>query len=282
MNHISESILVQCLEQLENGQPVESILARFSEYASELRPILECSRELQRLSAEPPREVQQRARAGFLAQAAAQATGGAKRRAWLSFRPRLLPQAAALMLLLLVVGTIVVPASASALPGDLLYGTKRAVEEWRLFVAAGPAAEAELTASFRQERLREIVQLVAGGRDVEVSFVGTLQSVTERQWTVGGLLVELDSETVIVGSPREGAEVRVTGWTGSGGLFASEIRALDDDDLDDDDAGGVGDDHDDDDRDDDDDDDRYDDDDRDDDDDDDDRDDDDDDDDRDD
>jgi len=219
MNQISDAILLQCLEQLEDGHPVESILARFSEYAGELRPILESTRRLEGLSVDPPPAVQQRAKAGFLAQAAAQADGAATRWTWPALRPRWLVSAVALMLVLLFVGAMVVPASASAVPGDMLYGTKRAVEQWRLLVAAGPERQARLTSSFHQERLREIAKLLATGRDAEVSFDGTLQSVTEQEWTVDGLPIVVGSATVVIGSPWPGMEVRVTGRTQEGELL---------------------------------------------------------------
>ena len=201
MNQISDAILLQCLERLADGHPVENILARFSEYASELRPILESTRGLQGLSAEPPPAVRQRAKTEFLAQAAVRSEGAAKRWALLAFRPRWLVAAAALLLVFLMVGATVVPASASALPGDLLYGTKRAVEQVRLVIAASPEARAQLAASFRQERIREVAQLFGTARNARVSFEGTLQSLTGQQWMVEGLPAVVDSATVIMGSP---------------------------------------------------------------------------------
>ncbi|RPI59048.1 MAG: hypothetical protein EHM56_00005, partial [Chloroflexi bacterium] len=197
MKKISDAILLQCLEQLDNGRPVESVQARCSEIGAELGHVLECTRQLEGLSVDPPLAVQQRARAGFLAQA----QGGAKGPVGLTFRPRWLAPALAVLLLLLVASTTVVGASASAVPGDALYGTKRAVEQWRLLIAAGPEAEAELTASFRQERLHEVTQLLDTERSAEVSFEGTLQSLGEQRWTVGGLPIVVDSLTHIVGSP---------------------------------------------------------------------------------
>ncbi|MGC9335843.1 MAG: DUF5667 domain-containing protein [Anaerolineae bacterium] len=256
MNKSSDAILLQCLERLEDGQSIESILARFSRYESELRPILESTRRLQGLSVEPPPVVQQRAKAAFLAQAATQAGGSTACRTWPALRPSLLVSAMALLLLVLFIGATVVPASASAIPGDMLYGTKRAVEQWRLVVAAGPEEEATLLSSFQKERLREVAKLLATGRNADVSFDGTLQSSAGQQWVVSGLPVLVDSGTVIVGSPKIGMEVRVTGFTGEGELLASEIRVLgggiglddddiygddlDDDDLDDDDLDDDG------------------------------------------
>jgi hypothetical protein len=235
VDRISDATLLQSLEQLESGQPVESILHRFSDVATRLSEFLETTRRLERLSAESPAAVQQRAKASFLAQAAVQAERRAKGLAWLTFSPGWLAPAVAVALLVLLVG-IVVPASASAVPGDVLYGTKRAVEQWRLFIAADPDAEAELMASFREERFDEVLHLLSTARSAEVSFEATVQSMGETQWTVGGLPVEVDPQTVIVGSPRVDAEVRVTGLTRFGRLYADEIQVLDDGD----DLPGVG------------------------------------------
>jgi hypothetical protein len=246
VNQISDAILLQSLEQLQDGYPVESILARFSRHAGELRPILESASRLQGLSVDPSPAIQQHAKADFLAQAAAQAEGAATRWTWPAFRSRWFVPAVAVVLLLLFVGAMIVPASASAIPGDMLYGTKRTVEQWRLWIAGGPEEKAQLAESFRQERIREVAQLFGTTRNAQVSFEGMLQSLTGQQWMVEGLPVLVDSTTTIGGSPAVGMDVRVIGGIQDGQLLASEIRVLgrDIDSDDDNPFGGVLDDND--------------------------------------
>ncbi|MDD3825415.1 MAG: DUF5667 domain-containing protein, partial [Anaerolineae bacterium] len=228
MKGISDAILFQCLEQLDNDQPTERVLADCSGLVDELRQVLETTRRLETLSVDPPPAVEQQARARFLVQAA-KAKGDARASRGPVFRPRWLAPVLAVLLLLLVAGTTAVRASGSALPGDALYGTKRAVEQVRLLLASSPEAEAELMALFHEERLEEVTQLLGAGRSAEVSFEGILQSVGEEQWTVGGLPVAVDSITNVVGVPRVGAKVAVTGWIHFHRLFADEIRVLGDD-----------------------------------------------------
>jgi hypothetical protein len=212
---IPDAILVQCLEQLDEGQPLERVLEDCSEAVTALRQLLEYTRKLEGLAVDPPPAVQQRARGPF----------SWPRPPRLALGPRWLAPALAVMLLLLIAGTTAVRASEASVPGDMLYGTKLAVEKRRLLVAS-PEREAELTAAFRQERRNEVTQLLAAGRSAEVSFEGTLQSMVEGQWTVGGLPVAVDPLTVIVGSTRVGSEVRVSGWTHLGRVYADEIDAV--------------------------------------------------------
>ena len=67
--------------------------------------------------------------------------------------------------------TSAVAASASALPGDALYGLKRAVERARLAVPGSDALKAQLHLTFADERLAELQELLArrqAGEDVDV------------------------------------------------------------------------------------------------------------------
>ncbi len=87
MSKVSDALLNQCLEQLENGRSLDSIEARYSRIAAELRPLLSCTGKLQQLPVDPPPALQQQAKAGFLARATAQARRDGKRWTWLTFRP---------------------------------------------------------------------------------------------------------------------------------------------------------------------------------------------------
>ena len=78
-------------------------------------------------------------------------------------------RAAALGLVAAIVLTLgagsAVAASAGALPGDGLYGVKRAVERISLAMHRDPVGRASLHLQFAQERLNEIEALIAAGRD---------------------------------------------------------------------------------------------------------------------
>jgi len=223
MTQIPDAILLQCLDQLAEGQPVESILQRYPEYTAELRPLLESARQLAQLPVDPPRAVRQRAKAQFLAQAD-QAPG---RLGWPAFSPRRLAGAMALLLLIFIVaGTTIVSVSATALPGDALYGAKRTIEQWRLWAAPGPEAKDKLAASFQQKRLDEIAQLLRTGRSATVVFEGPILSLAEDEWIIAGLPVTVNKATVIAGRPAIGLEAQVTGRTQAGVLLATSITVL--------------------------------------------------------
>ncbi len=109
--------------------------------------------------------------------------------------------ALAVLLVVLLGGVALVGASASAVPGSGLYETKRLVESLRLGLTSDPERAAVLRERFRQERLAEIEQLLAGGRAADVTFVGTLAAIDGTRWMVDGLPVEV-AEAVIDGTPR--------------------------------------------------------------------------------
>jgi hypothetical protein len=71
--------------------------------------------------------------------------------------------AAAVIAVLL--GGAAVSASASALPGEILYPVKRAVERIELIIHRDPASQARLHLQFAQQRLAELSALEAQRRD---------------------------------------------------------------------------------------------------------------------
>ena len=79
------------------------------------------------------------------------------------FRPAAVVLVAALTLVLSA-GSMVA-ASAEALPGDALYGVKRAVERVSLAMHRDPLGRVSLRLQFAETRLAEIEALIAAGRD---------------------------------------------------------------------------------------------------------------------
>ncbi len=65
-----------------------------------------------------------------------------------------------------------VAASSSALPGDALYGVKRAVERVSLAMHRDPGSRAELQLQFAVTRLGEVQLLVSGGEDPSEAVEG--------------------------------------------------------------------------------------------------------------
>ena len=135
MNKIYD-VLEICLQELENGADLETVLARYPDLASELRPILKASimaRHGARLFLRPRQKRFDAAVAKVLQHAAQM------REAKVAPRKRMIPFfqrlaiAFTLAALFLSSGTGLVSASSSALPGENLYPVKLTWENVRLF-----------------------------------------------------------------------------------------------------------------------------------------------------
>jgi hypothetical protein len=133
-----------------------------------------------------------------------------------------LPLLEALALVLIVAGTgaILIAASGSALPGSTLYGIKLSTEELRLLLAPDDSA---LVPQFEQERREEVRALLESGREADVTFSGTLESIQADLWIVSALPVQVTPDTVIWGEPAPGRWATVEGRTAGNAVQASTI-----------------------------------------------------------
>ena len=216
-----EAKLIECLDALAQGESLEHILARYPQDTAQLRPLLETAAGLAARRLEPSEAAKMQSREKFLAQA-----GLLRRtapRKTMGFLPRLAAGFVAAALVAVVLGTGAVAASGSALPGDPLYGLKRTVEDVRLQSASSPTQRQELQLEFEQRRISEANELLDAGRKGEVEFTGVIQAIQPNAWIVSGLVVQLDTNTQIAGTPRINLVAEVRGVTGPMGLRASAI-----------------------------------------------------------
>lgn len=236
MSRNFDALVEETLTALDQGESVDSLLARYPEEAHALAPLLStAARCRQTLAfAEPPS--QQALAAGrhrFLEEAARRRAALAPRprfslpaRLWPSLWPRLAPALAAVALVILVGGWATM-ASAHSLPGDPLYPVKLTSEQARLALTFDPAVRTELAARYAEERRQEARVVAALGRRVSVRFQGVLEHFDAESWTVGGLTVALDEQTRGEGVPVLGATVAVRAWSpGDGTLRARHLRVL--------------------------------------------------------
>jgi hypothetical protein len=213
--------LIEGLDALAQGESIEQILARYPQDAAQLRPLLQTAAGLPALRMEPSEAVKIRSRQKFIAQA--DALRRPSKRKSLGFLPRFATGFVAAGLAAIVLSTGAVAASGSALPGDPLYGVKRTVENVQLSTAASPVVRDELQREFEQRRRTEANELLDAGRESVVEFTGPIESIQPNAWIVGGLVVEVDTNTSIVGTPQINQVAEVKGVTGPGGLRASSI-----------------------------------------------------------
>ncbi len=227
MNEKLLNALETCLQALEQGETLDSVLARFPALAADLRPILDASLHARTLSGPPPSDaVQRRGRARLLQRAAEMREAKrAPKRTWLyNFRPL----AVTLMLVIFFLsGTGLVRASSGALPGDNLYGVKRTWEGVRLLLTLNAEVRETLELEYGNERLHEIDELLAEGREEPVTFSGHVTAQNSDVWTVAGVPVRISSQTRLPEQPIEtGAGLRITGRTDTEGFLVADTIDL--------------------------------------------------------
>ena len=222
MTTIPDAILIACLDALEDGVSAAEIMSRYPEYVAELRPFLDTAVMLNELPPPPPEIAAELSKKAFLQEATTMKTAAAPRparRSWF----QLLRPVLALGLVLIAISAIMVSGSASALPGDALYATKRFVEDVRLSRTTDTSQRETLLESFAEERIREVNSLLKTSRAVEVAFSGNVDAITDAQWVIGGVPVKVSPDTVITGTILEGVEAEVNGRIESGMLTAVTI-----------------------------------------------------------
>ena len=222
MNRQLEDTLVEALDLLEQGMPITRILARYPDIAEELRPYLMTAVNLERLAAPSPSAAQEASRRDFLAYASALQEKPQKPRA--GRLRQVLVSGLAVMLLLVLSAAALAAASANAIPGDTLYGSKILLENVRLNYSANPAAAQAMLEEFRQERIDEVMELLSLGRAQTVTFSGTVGEMQDDVWVVEGIPMTITPSTIIGGEVGAGSFIQVTGSTAGGRLTAEKIE----------------------------------------------------------
>src|SRR5512144_2380347 len=125
MNNLYE-VLEICLQDIEQGADIDTVLFRYPDLADELRPILEASRNASSLAVPAPSaEVVQRNRFKVLQRAAQLRRAKAKSaRVWFASLRRI-AVTLAVVVALFIGGTGLVRAASATVPGDQLYPVKR-------------------------------------------------------------------------------------------------------------------------------------------------------------
>ena len=229
MSREFDRVLDECLTWLHAGASVEACLARYPDYAEDLRPLLELAADVQAVPLPRPSAAAVQANRQRLLNAVREKEA---RRPLISILWGLLALpwgrvavAAAVIFLVLGLGWGGLTTAADSLPGDTLYPVKRLVENVRFALTTDPVARQQLQVEFARERRDEIWALLGSGREATVEFRGLLEEIGEEHWIIGGLRLDLDDQTVIIGQPAVGAVVRVEAWLpGDGTLLARRLE----------------------------------------------------------
>ena len=254
-----EILLAECLDRLEEGESLQSILDTYPQQANRLKPLLKAafvSRSLPK--PEPSPEAVQSGKNRLLAEvdslrlenkfsknrtkpADARYTGRLLEKIHSFIEKenidmKLVPRLAIYVLITaLVGGFFTVSASASSLPGDPLYGLKLSWERAQMVFTFDDDAQAELEEEFESERISEVEELLEEGREEEIEFSGIIEEIGTSAWIISGITVQVDQDTELEGILEVGTLVEVEAMTQEdGSLLALEISAeLDDGDVDD-------------------------------------------------
>jgi hypothetical protein len=215
-----------CRAALATGVTLEAALGLYPELAGELRPVLEAWQAMSSLRDETPIPAArlQRSRTRLLA-GASQLRGHPARPAlrWPGL-PRMAFATLAVAAAVLLGWGGLTTASAQSIPGDPLYGLKRANEDLQLRLAAGER-RTSLKDEFAQRRSSELLNLLKLGRSAEVEFTGVVRAEISGGWDVDGVLVMVGAETEVEGEIAPGVTVEVEGATAAdGSVLARQIR----------------------------------------------------------
>ena len=230
MNDLYE-ILEICLQDIERGESIETVLFRYPEYAEELRPILDGSINARSMAImAPSAEVVRRNRSKVLQHAAQLREAQSKsssRRIWFATLRRI-AVALAVVAMLFVSGTGLVSAASTTLPGDNLYPVKRTWEDVLLMFTFNLQDREALEIEHENNRLHEVRELFAAKRPAEVEFSGMTTGQDGNEWIIAGIRVVISDQTEVRDGPLAvGNAVRVKGHTqGDGVVLAERVRLL--------------------------------------------------------
>jgi hypothetical protein len=207
------SALEDCLQEIRQGDDLDTVLARHPDVANELRPLLVAAQAAGRYDQEAiPAQVVRTGRARLVARVD---EARRKQRTRMVIAPfRRFASAVALVLVCsALAGTGLVTVSASSLPGDALYGIKRTTENVQLQLAFNDSQRTALQDQFSIRRVDEAQTLLIGKRIEQVEFNGQVNSRLTDGWLVSGINVIVDTQTELNGDILPGEFVEVVGIT---------------------------------------------------------------------
>jgi Domain of unknown function (DUF5666) len=236
-----------CLKARETGIPLEDCVKLYPEMASELRPLLEIAQDASRMTTKQmPVDAMNRSRTKLLVRAMQlrNLNEQSKRHSfmrWLTMPIRSIKEisipagrlvfAALIALLLVLTSGGLLVTSAKSLPGDTLYPVKRVVEDIGYHLAPRGEIQQTFEHNYIQQRITEVQSLINLKRVQQVSFEGIVESKDRDQWMVGGIPVNIQPNTTIIGgldgtqSIEIGMRVEVEGLTQrEGWVDAQEIH----------------------------------------------------------
>ncbi|MBI1280257.1 MAG: LysM peptidoglycan-binding domain-containing protein [Anaerolineaceae bacterium] len=194
-----------CVDRLAQGQSIDDCLRRYPQFESSLRPMLEAGLLVRRIHTQPEEVLAAQAHVRRRFEDALRAPAPKRQT---NFSRLIYALAAILIIAFISVGSLTA-VSQNSLPGDPLYSAKRFSESLQQSILNSD----DLESSFNQRRVQEIQQLLALGRTELVTFKGVITNKNGTNWTVGSLLVYVESTISDAAFAHIGDEVIVMGHT---------------------------------------------------------------------
>jgi hypothetical protein len=220
-----EDRLQAALEASARGLSPEEATAGLSQSeAAELRSLLAAVAAARQLGLSGvPVDAARRSRSRMLRKAAAQPIRGRARPNLRILLPRFSAAALVAVVALLGLGGLT-EATATSLPGDVLYPVKVAAADLRLRLEFEAAQHQRLQSLLAEQRLEDVRRLLALGRIAPVSWQGRVLSMGALWWNVEDMLVEVTPRTRVVG-PCFRADSRRR-LAADGTILANELRLV--------------------------------------------------------
>jgi hypothetical protein len=217
MNKKLVDALETCLQRMEHGETLDSVLAGYPQLAAQLRPLLVTAVRARSANREPfPQSVLARSRSRGLSLAADLRQGRIHppvlRRFW---RP--VVTILSMIIILVMSSNGILVASAHSIPGDTLYPLKLSVESTQLNLVSNLAQRQELERTFRERRLDETKSLISIRRIEDVDFTGVVTSQSGDEWLVSGIPVVITAQVDRDDGIQIGDDIDVDGSTDTAG-----------------------------------------------------------------
>jgi hypothetical protein len=222
MNKKLVDALEACLQKMEHGETLDSVLASYPQLAAQLRPLLGTAMRARSANREPiPQTLLARSRSRGVSFAADLREGRIRPPVLGRFWRPVVTIFSVIVILAMSSNGILV-ASAHSIPGDTLYPLKLSVESTQLNLVSDLAQRQALEQTFRERRVDETKSLISIRRIEEVDFTGVVTSKSGDEWLVSGIPVVITAQVDKDDAIQIGDDIDVNGSTDSAG----SVKAL--------------------------------------------------------
>ena len=217
MNKKMIDALNDCLQRMEHGESLDSVLVGYPHLAAQLRPLLMTAVRVRSANQElVPPNLLSRQRSRGLNLAADLHHRKIRHPLYRGFGRTAVAFLSVIVILVMSSNGLLV-ASAHSIPGDSLYPFKRSVELTQLNFVSDLTQRQILEQTFSERRVDETKSLITIHRIEDVDFTGVVMSQSGDQWLVSGIPVVVPSQVDMDDGIEIGDDIDVQGSTDTDG-----------------------------------------------------------------